>query len=206
MNKIKQHWEDIFQANTDQQKSWYQSYPSTSIALIEDLHPDKNSAIIDVGGGDSRLVDGLLEKGYNNITVLDISSNAIENAKKRLGAIAKRVNWVVSDILNFEPAEQFDIWHDRAAFHFLIDDEEIKKYVEISERVIAPGGHLILGTFSEKGPQKCSGLEIKRYSQISMSTTFKKNFETIKCMDENHITPSKTRQNFTFCIFRKINN
>jgi len=204
MNKTKQHWEEIFEQKTDQQKSWYQSYPSMSIKLIEELSLHKNAAIIDVGGGDGRLVDSLLEKGYTNITVLDISSNAIENAKKRLGDNAKKVKWVVSDILDFNSRRQFDLWHDRAAFHFITTDKEIEKYVEVCENHIVSRGYLILGTFSEKGPQKCSGLDIKQYSQDSMSVRFEKKFERIICMEEDHTTPSGINQNFLFCIFNKL--
>jgi len=206
MKKTKQHWEEIFQNKTDQQKSWYQSYPSTSIKLIEELSLHKNAAIIDVGGGDGRLVDSLLEKDYTNITVLDISSVAIENAKKRLGDNAKKVKWVVSDILDFHGNKQFDLWHDRAAFHFITTDKEIEKYVGVCENHIVSRGYLILGTFSEKGPQKCSGLDIKQYSQDSMSVRFEEKFERIICMEEDHTTPSGINQNFLFCIFKKLNN
>ena len=205
MNKMKQHWEEIFQQKTDHQKSWFQPYPSTSIKLIEEINLDKNAAIIDVGGGDSRLIDNLIEKGYTNVTVLDISSNALENAKIRLGDNAKKVKWAISNILNFRSDQQFDLWHDRAAFHFITTDKEIEKYVETSYNIITTGGYLIIGTFSEKGPQKCSGLDIKQYSEDSMSARFEETFEKIICLKEDHITPSGNKQNFLFCIFKKRN-
>jgi len=203
MNKMKQHWENIFQTKSDQQKSWYQSYPSISIELIEELHPGKNAAIVDIGGGDSLLVDSLLDKGYTNITVLDISASAIENSKKRLGDKSHQVKWVTSDILDFHGHEQFNVWHDRAAFHFLTTDAEIENYVETCRTLIAPSGYLILGTFSESGPQKCSGLDVKRYSESSMTVRFAQGFDRIRCVEENHVTPTKAKQDFLFCVFKK---
>ena len=201
--EMKQHWEDFFQHKAEDKKSWFQSYPSASIAFIEALHLPKDAEIIDVGGGDSRLVDALLKQEYTNITVLDISSTAIENVKRRLGKSGDKIKWVVSDILDYRSGLQFDLWHDRAAFHFLTVEEEIKKYIRVSENSIASGGFLILGTFSEKGPQKCSGLEIKQYSQASMALRFENKFERIKCIEEPHVTPTKNIQNFIFCSFKK---
>jgi 2-polyprenyl-3-methyl-5-hydroxy-6-metoxy-1,4-benzoquinol methylase len=159
--------------------------------------------IIDIGGGDSHFVDALLDKGFKNVYVLDISSNAIERAKQRLGIRASIVNWIVSDITSYEPQVQFDLWHDRAAFHFLTVEESIYKYVSIAEDAIKKDGHLILGTFSETGPKKCSGLEIKQYSEASMSARFEVSFDRVKCITEDHLTPFNTVQNFLFCSFKK---
>ena len=159
--------------------------------------------IIDVGGGDSHFVDALLERGYKNIYVLDISANAINRAKKRLGDRADQVNWIVSDITKFKPGVKFDFWHDRAAFHFLTSEDKINKYVFIAENAINPSGYLVLGTFSEKGPEKCSGLEIKQYNEASMSSRFEVKFCRIKCMSEDHTTPFNTVQNFLFCSFQR---
>jgi len=145
----------------------------------------------------------LLDKGYKNIWVLDISGNAIERAKKRLGEKASEVHWIVSDITEFQPPVQFDFWHDRAAFHFLIIEDKINKYISIAENAIKKDGLLLLGTFSETGPKKCSGLEIKQYSEASMSARFEMAFERIKCIHEDHRTPFNTIQNFLFCGFRK---
>lgn len=135
--------------------------------------------------------------------MLDISANAIERAKKRLGEKASKVNWIVSDVTAFEPQIQFDFWHDRAAFHFLTTEEKIYKYISISEEAVKRSGHVILGTFSEYGPTSCSGLDIKQYSETSMSARFEVAFKRIKCVSENHITPFKTIQHFLFCSFRK---
>lgn len=199
----KEHWDIIYETNKEQEVSWFQPYPKTSIRFIElfNLPPDAN--IIDVGGGDSLFVDSLLDKSYKNLWVLDISANAIEKAKQRLGDRASMVNWVVSDITEFEPPVQFDFWHDRATFHFLTTEDKICKYVSIAEKAIKKNAILILGTFSETGPSKCSGLDIKQYSEHSMSGRFENQFERIKCIREDHLTPFNTIQNFLFCSFRK---
>ncbi len=171
--------------------------------FIADAGLAKDAAIIDVGGGESKLVDALLNGGYTNVTVLDISAKAIERAKERLGNKASKVHWIVSDITDFEPPVQFDFWHDRAAFHFLTTEEKIYKYVSTAEDAIKRAGYLILGTFSENGPIKCSGLAIKQYSEASMSARFEIAFDRIKCIQEDHITPFKTIQNFLFWSFKR---
>ena len=162
---------------------------------------DKTAKIIDVGGGESKLVDFLLEEGYENISVLDISANALEKAKKRLGDRAKKVNWIVADITEFEPTEQYDIWHDRAVFHFLTEDNDIKKYQDLVSKAVK--GKMVIGTFSTNGPLKCSGLEIKQNDEISLTSTFAADFEKIECFTIDHITPFDTIQNFIFCSFNK---
>jgi 2-polyprenyl-3-methyl-5-hydroxy-6-metoxy-1,4-benzoquinol methylase len=203
MNSSKQHWENVFGTKAPEEVSWFQNYPKTSIEFVDLFNLPLDANIIDIGGGDSHFVDALLDKGFKNIYVLDISSNAIERAKQRLGKSASNVNWIVSDITEFEPQVQFDLWHDRAAFHFLTAGESIYKYVSIAEDAIKKGGYLILGTFSENGPKKCSGLEIKQYSEASMSARFEVSFDRVKCITEDHVTPFNTIQNFLFCSFRK---
>jgi SAM-dependent methyltransferase len=163
----------------------------------------KDSKIIDIGGGDSHFVDALLEAGFSNVTVLDISSKAIERAKIRLGKSAEKVKWIVSDIIDFVPEEQYDFWHDRAAFHFLTEKTQADKYVEIANKGISGNGILVLGTFSVDGPKKCSSLEIRQYSEESMSGKFEKYFKRVKCITEDHKTPFNTIQNFLFCSFKK---
>ena len=202
-NVRKEHWENVFANKQETEVSWFQPYPKTSIEFVKlfDLPLDAN--IIDIGGGDSQFVDALLEEGYKNIWVLDISENALSRAKKRLGDNANKVNWVVSDIIDFIPPVEFDFWHDRAAFHFLTTEENMNKYVAIAERGIKARGVLILGTFSETGPTKCSGLEIKQYSETSMSSRFELSFDRVKCITEEHQTPFNTTQNFLFCSFKK---
>jgi 2-polyprenyl-3-methyl-5-hydroxy-6-metoxy-1,4-benzoquinol methylase len=201
--KQKEHWEKVFSTKAENEVSWFQAYPKTSMEFLEMFHLPLDANIIDIGGGDSHFVDALLEKGYKSIYVLDISENAIERAKKRLGHRANEVNWIVSDITDFKPKIKFDFWHDRAAFHFLTSEENIYKYVSIAEASIQPNGYLILGTFSENGPTKCSGLEIKQYNERSMSARFEFTFDRIKCITEDHKTPFNTIQNFLFCSFKR---
>ena len=199
----KEHWENIYSTKSEQEVSWFQEYPKTSMEFIELFKMPLTANIIDIGGGDCHFVDALLEKGYQNIWVLDISEIAIERAKKRLGDKALKVHWIVSDVTEFVPNVVFDFWHDRAAFHFITTEEKINKYVSIAEYAIKKGGYLILGTFSKNGPSKCSGLEIKQYSEASMSARFEIAFNRIKCIEVNHTTPFNTIQNFLFCSFKK---
>jgi ubiquinone/menaquinone biosynthesis C-methylase UbiE len=202
-NIKKEHWENVFTTKQETEVSWFQPYPKTSIEFVKLFNLPFDANIIDIGGGDSHFVDALLEEGYQNIWVLDISENALSRAKKRLGEKANKVNWIVSDIIDFIPTVSFDFWHDRAAFHFLTTDENINKYVGIAEKGIKSNGILVLGTFSETGPNKCSGLEIKQYSETSMSSRFELSFDRVKCITEEHQTPFNTTQNFLFCSFKK---
>ena len=200
----KEHWEKIYTTKEANEVSWFQPYPKSSMEFVKLFNLSKDARIIDIGGGDSTFVDALLDEGFTNISVLDISGIAIDKAKNRLGIRAQNVKWIVSDILDFEPVNQYDFWHDRAAFHFLITPEMADKYVLIAKRGVVPDGFLILGTFSEKGPKKCSGLEIKQYSDESMSEKFVNGFKRIKCIEEDHHTPFNTIQNFVFCSFQRL--
>jgi ubiquinone/menaquinone biosynthesis C-methylase UbiE len=202
-SNAKSHWEKVFSTKAENEVSWFQAYPKISVDFVALFNLPLEANIIDIGGGDSHLVDVLLEKGYKSIYVLDISQNALERAKQRLGDKAQLVHWIVSDVTEFNPDVQFDLWHDRAAFHFLTTDEKIEKYVQIAEKSIKPGGYLVVGTFSENGPTKCSGLEIKQYSESSMTYRFGQAFERIKCITEDHLTPFNTTQHFLFCGFRR---
>ncbi|MBV8328045.1 class I SAM-dependent methyltransferase [Chryseobacterium sp.] len=198
----KNHWETVYETKNPEQVSWTQEKPQTSLDFIHSFGLGKEAKIIDIGGGDSNLVDFLLEEGYENITVLDISAKALEKARQRLGDKADRVKWIATDITTFEPTESYDIWHDRAAFHFLTSPEQVAKYIDITEQNI--NGFMVLGTFSKNGPTKCSGLDIRQYDEESLSETFNENFEKIKCITEDHTTPFDTTQNFVFCSFKKI--
>ena len=199
--KTKEHWEAVYQNKQPHEVSWTQVYPKTSLDLIKATHLDKSAKIIDIGGGDSHLVDFLLEEGYQNITVLDISAKALERAQKRLGKNAEQVNWIVSDITKYDPDTTFDIWHDRAAFHFLTTPEEIRSYTETVNK--SGVSYLIIGAFSENGPKKCSGLDIHQYSETGLEDQFTNEFQKIKCFTEDHETPFETKQNFLFCCFKK---
>jgi SAM-dependent methyltransferase len=203
MDSSRQHWEQVFSTKPENEVSWFQTYPKTSMEFVDLFNLPLNANIIDIGGGDGHFVDALLEKGYQNIYVLDISANAIERAKQRLGEKALKVNWIVSDIIDFVPPVNFDFWHDRAAFHFLISEDKIYKYISISQDAITKNGILILGTFSENGPKQCSGLEIRQYSEVTMSARFELAFDRIKCILEDHTTPFNTVQNFLFCSFKR---
>lgn len=205
MNK-KEHWENVFSKKLANEVSWYQPLSKDSLDFISQFNLAKNAAIIDIGGGDSFLVDNLLQLGYTNITVLDISSAAIERAKNRLGNKAAMVNWVVSDILDFATDKKFDCWHDRAAFHFLTTEAEIEKYLSIAEQHISADGKMVIGTFSTEGPEKCSGLPVKQYDESALSAVLQKWFTKIKCITTEHITPFKTIQQFLFCSFQKQRN
>lgn len=200
----KKHWENIYQTKQLNEVSWYEPTPETSLDFINQFNVPTTAKIIDIGGGDSFLVDHLLRKGYQDITVLDISETAIGKAKKRLGKQAEKVKWIVTDVAKFQSTEPYDFWHDRAAFHFLTDEQEISSYLETAQRSIKPTGILVIGTFSEQGPTKCSGIEIKQYSENSMTERLKNIFDKIKCITLDHKTPFGTIQNFVFCSFKKI--
>ncbi len=199
----KKHWETIYQTKELKDVSWFQPNPETSLDFFKQFNVSLNAKIIDVGGGDSFLVDHLLDLGYTDITVLDISEAAIERAKERLGEKANQVKWIIEDAAKFHPTEMYDFWHDRAAFHFLTDENEISNYLETAQKFINPNGVLVIGTFSEQGPTKCSGIEIKQYSENTMTERLKKYFDKIKCITVDHKTPFETIQNFVFCSFKK---
>ena len=195
------HWDNVYQTKAPKQVSWTQEYPKTSIEIIQSFELNKTARIIDVGGGDSKLVDCLLDAGYEDVTVLDISEKALIRAQKRLGDMASEVNWVISDILTFKPDKTFDFWHDRAAFHFLTETKQISQYVAIATNCVK--GYLSVGTFSKQGPVKCSGLKISQYSKTELMSVFGSGFHLVDSKTEDHLTPFDTLQNFLFCSFQK---
>lgn len=199
----KQHWEKIYQTKELNEVSWYQPKPQTSLDFVSRFTVNKTDQIVDVGGGDSFLTDHLLEQGYSNLTVLDVSEASLERAQKRLGEKASKVNWIVADVSDFQPKEKYDFWHDRAAFHFLNSETEVANYVEIVNQALNPEGILVVGTFSEQGPTKCSGIEIRQYSEKTLTDRFSKYFQKLECITVDHQTPSGSIQNFVFCCFRK---
>ena len=201
----KQHWENIYRTKELKDVSWFQPKPTTSLDFIKEFNVPLDARIIDVGGGDSLFADHLLQMGYTDISVLDISEHALERAKKRLGKDAIKIKWIVADAADFHPTEQYDFWHDRAAFHFLTSESEIENYIETIKKSISPNGVLILGTFSEEGPKKCSGIEIKQYSEKTMAERLTQFFHKVKCISVDHKTPFDTIQNFIFCSFKKLN-
>ena len=203
MENKKTHWENVFATKQETEVSWYQQKPITSLQFFTENDIPKTARIIDIGGGDSYLIDYLLELGYSNLFLLDISENAIERIKNRLGSKADSVTFIVSDVLDFQPKTTFDVWHDRASFHFLTDENEIAYYQALVMNSIPENGFLFIGTFSENGPLKCSGLQISQYSEAKLVAIFGSAFNKIMCFTENHQTPFHTIQNFIFCTFKK---
>lgn len=202
-NKMKLHWDNVYYNKNENEVSWYQKIPKISLDHIKSLNLNLDSKIIDVGAGESRLVDNLLDLGFNNIDVLDISKKSIEKAKNRLGEKSEKINWIVSDINNFVSNNKYDLWHDRAAFHFLKDSSQINNYVELANSSLNSKGKIILGTFSSNGPLKCSGLEISRYNSSSINEIFKKHFILLNHRISIHPTPFDTFQEFLFTVFEK---
>lgn len=197
----KKHWDAVYATKSPEQVSWTQEVPQTSLNFIHSFGLAKTARIIDVGGGDSHLVDHLLAEGYENITVLDISEKALAKARHRLGDQARKVEWVVSDITEFQPSGSYDIWHDRATFHFLTTARQVGRYLTTARQHVT--GYLTIGTFSLDGPTKCSGLPIRQYDERTLATELESGFRKLKCITEDHITPFATKQNFLFCSFRR---
>lgn len=202
-NSTKNHWNSIYSTKKLNQVSWYQPIPQVSLDFIESLNFSKDAPILDVGGGDSFLCDNLIELGYSNITVLDISDVAIQRAKRRLGNNANKVSWIVSDILNFEPKEKYAIWHDRAVFHFLRENENINKYLNSLLEGLVENGRMILGAFAENGPTRCCALDVKRYSFEDFNNLFSDRFTIVKTQNSIHKTPFDTEQSFNFIEAKK---
>lgn len=203
MEDKKQHWDEVYDTKPCTEVSWYEPMPENSLTCIAECHLEKDAPIIDIGGGDSFLAEFLLAQGYSDITIVDISEKAIQRAQQRLGERADQLKWIVADVTEFKPEKKYQLWHDRAAFHFLTTDAEVEKYLQTLRESVAPGGFVILGTFSDKGPDKCSGLPIKKYSVGEMQKLFSEGFITMNCKNVDHETPSGKTQNFTFCTFKK---
>ena len=199
---LKLHWEKIYDEKNEDEVSWFQKETNESIKMIQSSEIE-NPKIIDVGSGRSRLLKYLIEIGYNDLTYLDISEHALKKSKEFLGEQSNKVRWISNDILNFKTDEKFDIWHDRAVFHFLNEENRIRKYIEIVEKNISKSGHLIIGTFSENGPLKCSGLDVRRYSEKVIEKLFNRSFKLIDSFYYDHETPFNTTQNFLFSHFIK---
>ena len=197
----KQYWNTVYETKQPNEVSWTQQIPKASLDFIHSFNLPKTASIIDVGGGDSKLVDYLLDECYEDITVLDISDMALARAKERLGERSRKVKWIASDITEFQPETTYNVWHDRATFHFLTTQEQITKYLATARKAIS--GYLTIGTFSENGPKKCSGLEIKQYNETELQHQLENGFKKIRCITEDHVTPFNTTQNFLFCSFKR---
>ena len=200
----KDHWEAVYTTTKDEADvSWFQDSPVPSLELIEQTRPSKDAAIIDVGGGASRLADGLLERGFRRVTVLDISAAALDLAALRLGRRASEVQWIVDDVTAWEPAQRFDIWHDRAAFHFLVEAADRAAYIARLKQALVPGGYAIIGSFAADGPETCSGLPVHRYDAAGLARELGKDFALVDSRPHDHATPWNTQQRFQFSMFRR---
>ena len=200
---LKSHWENIYSSKNEDGVSWFQEYPKTSIDLIKKYSKSNSTSIIDIGSGRSRILKKLIENEYDDLTYLDISKEACSKSKISLGNKQDLVQWHVANVLDFNTEKNFSIWHDRAVFHFLTSKEDKEKYKQVALQNILKGGFLILGTFSENGPEKCSGLNISRYSTESLKEIFNPEFKMIESFTIDHKTPFNTTQNFLFSIFKK---
>ncbi len=203
MNPLKNHWENVYQNKKPGEVSWFQPRLNQSLDLILQSRVNPEVFIIDVGGGASTLVDDLLDKGYTNLSVLDLSAAALEVSKKRLGSKVKEVDWIEGDITAVKlPEKHYNLWHDRAVFHFLTAPHDRKGYLENLNRSLKVGGHLILATFSLKGPERCSGLDIVRYSPETLQIELGRNYHLLNSLEESHKTPFGTTQEFIYCLFQ----
>jgi ubiquinone/menaquinone biosynthesis C-methylase UbiE len=203
-SRRKEHWEHIYSNKSEREVSWFQTTPSASLDLIVSAETPKSAKIIDVGGGASRLADGLLAEGYYNITVLDVAEAALAQAKRRLGSKASSVSWITADITKWRPAVAYDLWHDRAVFHFLTDQHDREAYLSVMQKALKPDAVVIIGTFSLDGPERCSGLPVVRYSPESLSKTLGEDFLFIESMQEEHQTPGGGVQKFQFSRFTHV--
>jgi SAM-dependent methyltransferase len=199
------HWEKIYGERKADELSWFQETPALSLELIRRANIPKDGRVIDVGGGASRLVDCLLDSGFARVSVLDITPRALAHAQERLGARAEQVHWIEADVASFVPSETFDLWHDRAVFHFLTDASDRKKYVDCVRKALNPGGALILAAFAADGPEKCSGLPVRRYDSHLIREAFGGEFDLLHEATENHRTPWNSEQKFAYFLLRRRN-
>lgn len=200
----KTHWETIYSTKAPTEMSWYQANPQLSMQIIEHTGIAHDDPIVDVGGGASLLVDYLLNAGFKDITVMDISAHALDSAREHLGTRAVKVHWKEADVTQTElPREHFALWHDRAVFHFLTDRTAQKRYIDLVRHAVKPGGHVIVATFANDGPSECSGLEVVRYDSASLLDTFGNDFVLVESARESHETPWQSEQKFMYCYCRK---
>ena len=198
------HWENVYTTKGENEVSWFQESPAPSLALIAEIGAAPSSAIIDIGGGASRLVDELIGRGFHDVTVLDLSAAALEAAKARLGERARTAQWLVADATTWEPPRTYDIWHDRAAFHFLTEERDRTGYIERLRQGLKIGGHAIIATFALDGPEKCSGLPVMRYDAARLGQTLGTGFKLLQSVGDDHATPWGSHQQFQFSVFQRV--
>jgi SAM-dependent methyltransferase len=199
----KSHWETVYRSKRETEVSWFQDSPSISLDLLEKIGANPKTSVIDIGGGASRLADALIARGYEDVTVLDISDSALRAAKERLGDSSRKAAWIVADVTEWEPSRTYEVWHDRAAFHFLTDSADRVAYVACLKRALTPGGHAIIATFAPDGPEKCSGLPVVRYGAEALAAELGEEFVLIDTRRHDHTTPWGAIQRFQFGTFRK---
>ncbi len=195
------HWQSAYAAKGERDVSWFQDSPQPSLALVEEF-ASSLSSVIDIGGGAARLADALLQRGFQDLTVLDLSASAMATARASMSASAARIHWIVADITTWEPERAYDLWHDRAAFHFLVNEPDRAAYLSRLSRALKPGGHAIIATFAPDGPERCSGLPVARYDADSLARTLGPAFQIVSTRRHVHVTPSNARQAFQFSVFR----
>jgi len=198
------HWENVYTTKGEAEVSWFQETPAPSLELLEIIGANRSSAIIDIGGGASRLVDSLVAQGYEDICVLDLSAAALASARSRIGDKANQVKWIAADVTKWEPSQTYDVWHDRAAFHFLTDPSDQIAYVERLRHALRHGGHVIIGTFAPDGPEKCSGLPVARHNAESLGALLGPDFMLVDNRRHEHSTPWAATQRFQFSTFRNV--
>lgn len=201
-NSTQAHWDHIYDTKAGNELSWFQERPAISLDLIRSTGVKPSAAIIDIGGA-SRLVDALLDEGFHALTVLDLSERALVAAKVRLGPRSARVVWIAADVTAWEPSEAYDLWHDRAAFHFLTEAAGRRAYAERVSRAVRPGGRVIIGTFAPGGPERCSGLPVQRHDAASIGAVLGERFTLVQSRRHDHVTPAGTTQRFQFSVFRR---
>jgi 2-polyprenyl-3-methyl-5-hydroxy-6-metoxy-1,4-benzoquinol methylase len=203
MMKTQEHWERVYSTKRETEVSWYQAHPEHSLELIRSAAPDLSASILDVGGGASRLVDELIGLGYSNLTVLDVSHFALDRSKARLGRRSDNVSWIVADVTQWKPERTWDVWHDRAVFHFLTTIEDQNAYITALEAATKPGSSAIISTFALDGPDRCSGLPVQRYSPASLAARIGSKFEMVSQTNEAHTTPGGTTQLFSYALLKR---
>jgi 2-polyprenyl-3-methyl-5-hydroxy-6-metoxy-1,4-benzoquinol methylase len=199
-----EHWENVYRTKGEREVSWFQETPSLSLELIRSTGATRHSALVDIGGGASRLVDALVDEGYEAVTVLDLSESALAAAKARLGQAAAAVTWIVADVVRWQPRQRYDVWHDRAAFHFLTEAADRSAYAACLHAALRPGGHAIIATFALDGPERCSGLPVVRYDAASLGQVLGDAFSLVETRRHDHHTPMGSMQRFQFSVFRRV--
>ena len=203
MEDLKAHWDNVWQTKSHDSTSWYQEVPATSLRFFETVKLSNTAPLIDIGSGASKLIDGWLSQGFRDITALDISANAFVQSKLRLGVDADQVTFIEANVIDWQPERCYQLWHDRAVFHFLTDPDSRERYINTLTTALAPGAFFIYGGFSTSGPQKCSGLEVQRYDPGRMAEVFAPWFEVLASENETHLTPARSEQHFLWSLFQR---